>query len=212
MELHRPHDASPFRSWQAFVIEIATIVIGVLIALSFEGAREWNHDRTLVNEARAALRLEITDNKRSVDADLTQIDRRKKDLDDAQRFADEILASGSTKIHSLTLNVALGDLSSASWKTADRTGALGHMSYADVQQFAGVYTLQELYETQERRSLEHLSEALSLISAHSDPEKAPRGDLESFRERILLMNGDLYLEQQLAKQLTDRYAKVLSAK
>ena len=210
MEIHHPH--SPFHSWRDFLVEIATIVIGVLIALSLEGLREWNHNRSLVEEARAALGREIADNKRSVDGDLTQIDTRKQNLDNALRFADDIIATGSTAIHSLSLNVSLGELSSASWQTADHTGALGHMPYVDVQRYAAVYNLQDLYQAQERRSLEHLSEALSLISAHSDPTKAPRADAQQFRDRILLMNGDLYLEQQIGKQLTDRYAKAVDDK
>ena len=209
MELHRPHEQSPFRSWRAFLIEIATIVIGVLIALSFEGFREWSHNRTLVREARAAILSEIADNKKSVDGDLSHVADRKQQLDGALQFADDILRNGKTSMHSMSLAVGLGDLSEASWQTADHTGALGHMSYSEVQRYASVYTLQGLYQTQERRTFEHLSEALSLVSTVADPTRAPRGDVERFRTQIMLMNGDLYLEQQLAKQLTERYATAL---
>jgi hypothetical protein len=209
MEVHRPHDHSPFRSWKDLVVEISTIVIGVLIALSFEGAREWNRNRTLVREAKGAIVRELTENKKAVTGDLSHVDEREKQLDEAQQFADEILKNGKTSMHSISLRVGLGDLSSASWQTADHTGALAHMTYGDVQKYAAVYSLQDLYQAQERRSLEHLADALSMLSSTSNPEQAPRGDVDRFRTEVLTMKGDVYMESQLAKELSDRYTKVL---
>ena len=45
-------------------ISATTITVGVLIALSFDALLQWNAERTLVNEARAMIALEITDNQR----------------------------------------------------------------------------------------------------------------------------------------------------
>lgn len=206
MEVHRPH--SPFHSWRDFLVEIATIVIGVLIALSFDGAREAYHNRALARDAREAIAREIADNRKSVDSDLENADTRKQNLEEALRFADEILAKGKTSLTSMNLAVSLGDLSTASWQTAERTGALAQMSYAEVQQYASAYTLQDQYQAQERRTFEHLASALSLVPTVVAPTP-PRADVEQFRSQVLTLNGDLYVERQLARQLRDRYVQLL---
>jgi hypothetical protein len=56
MEIHRPKAA---HSWREFFIEIGTIVIGILIALSLEQAVEALHEHGLAQEAREAIRAEM---------------------------------------------------------------------------------------------------------------------------------------------------------
>ena len=210
MELHRPHEQSPFRSWPAFLIEIATIVIGVLVALSFEGAREWMHNRSLAREARDTIVRELTQNKDSVDGDIKTAENRSAELKTDLHYVDDMLKTGKTSIHHLGLNTNWGDLRRSGWSTAQQTGALAHMSYGEVQEFAAVYDMQDLYQSQQRRSFEHLTDALVLVGAGAaNPDTAKKPELEPFRDRLLVMQADLYMEKQLAAQLSERYAKVL---
>ncbi|HZP48302.1 MAG TPA: hypothetical protein VFB07_07210 [Vicinamibacterales bacterium] len=210
MELHRRHEHSPFRSWQAFSVEIATIVIGVVIALSFEGVREWQHNRALAAEARETIVRELAENKSAVESDVKSAPRRQSELKNALRYVDDMLQAGKTSIHQIGLNASWGDLRRSGWSTAQQTGALAHMTYAEVQSFAAVYDLQDIYVAQQRRSLEHLSDAFVLVEGGvADPETAKKPDLEPFRERLLTMRADIYMEQQLASQLLERYAHVL---
>jgi hypothetical protein len=53
-----------------------------------------------------------------------------------------------------------------------------------------------------------MSETMTII-AGGDPEKASRPELERFRQQALTMVSDLFMEQQLAKQLSDRYNAAL---
>src|SRR5438270_535948 len=53
MEIHTPE--RPPLSMKEFGIQLATITIGILIALSLEGVTQWLHHRSLVREARANL-------------------------------------------------------------------------------------------------------------------------------------------------------------
>jgi len=59
MEIHKPHAA---KSWKEFFIELGTIVLGILIALSLEQAVEAMHERALAREAEAAIRVEMAEN------------------------------------------------------------------------------------------------------------------------------------------------------
>lgn len=61
MEIHPPH--GPVHSIKDILLQLLTITLGILIALSFEGMREWRQERVLVNEARENMLREIRDNK-----------------------------------------------------------------------------------------------------------------------------------------------------
>jgi hypothetical protein len=59
MEIHKPHAA---KTWKEFFIELGTIVLGILIALSLEQSIEAIHDRGQARDAEAAIHEEIVDN------------------------------------------------------------------------------------------------------------------------------------------------------
>lgn len=59
MEIHRPKAA---HSWREFLIEIGTIVFGILIALGLEQSIEALHERQLAHEAQDAIDAEIRGN------------------------------------------------------------------------------------------------------------------------------------------------------
>jgi hypothetical protein len=45
-----------------FLLQLLTIAVGILIALSLDGLLEWRHHRHLVHEAEANLTAEIREN------------------------------------------------------------------------------------------------------------------------------------------------------
>src|SRR5262249_12875210 len=162
---------------------LVTITAGVLIALSFEGLREWNHNRSLANEARANIVRELTANKKAVDHDIEAASKRRGDVDHTLQLTEDILKGKTPTDASMHLGFNYGDLSIASWQTAEHTGALGHMEYAEVQRFAAAYVLQEMYETQRRRSFADVSSATSAIAGR-DPTTAPKAEIEQFRATL----------------------------
>ena len=65
MEIHTPE--GPIVSGRHLAVQLATITMGVLIALSLEDVTAWFHHRALVREARANIVSEIADNKKDLD-------------------------------------------------------------------------------------------------------------------------------------------------
>ena len=63
MDIHKPKAA---HSWREFVVEIGTIICGILIALSLEQGVEWLHHQSEVAETREALGRELSDNLKTV--------------------------------------------------------------------------------------------------------------------------------------------------
>src|SRR5580658_3384056 len=60
LDVHAPHEA--IHGWKAFFIHIATIVIGLLIAVGLEQTIEFFHHRHVVAETREALHEEMQNN------------------------------------------------------------------------------------------------------------------------------------------------------
>jgi len=61
MEVHTPHE--PVTSLRGLVTHLSLVIVGVLIALSFEGVATWREHRALVRDARANLLNEVRDNR-----------------------------------------------------------------------------------------------------------------------------------------------------
>jgi hypothetical protein len=209
VEIHPPHGAA--HTWKDFLIQLGTITAGVLIALSFEGARESIHDRALVREARENIHREIADNKRELDGEIASLPGRAKRLDAALQFANRRLKNQPREVQQLELRLEFPTLSAASWQTAERTGALAHMDYADVQKYAALYAFQELLTTQHRRALDSLSVAIGIITSteDDDPTRASAADIGRFREQIIALRSILYVEEQMAQTASARYKKAL---
>lgn len=191
-------------SLKSFLLELATITAGVLIALSVDSVREWQQHRSLVHQARATIAREIAANRNEVQNALKGAQERDKQLQKAFAIADDLLARRPANTTELTITMSFSEISEAAWLSADRTGALSHMEYAEVQRYSRLYALQDLYERQQRRALERVTAAVALFS-HGDPTKAPMADVESFRRELLSLGGELHVLDQFGKQLLEGY-------
>ncbi len=196
MEIHPPH--APAHSFKDFAIQLVTITAGVLIALSFESVREWNHDRTLRQTKRVrccSARSPTT--RREVEGGSSRgVPERQKNLDDALRLADELLAKKKPTVHSGRISaVEWPSLSSASWQTAERTGALAlHGLRRSAEILAPLQLFRSFSPSDSVVAVDQLGLTIGIL--HADPTEASTRDLELFRERLI----------ELRATLTDRRA------
>ena len=120
-------------NWRDFFVQLVIVTAGVLIALLLQGLVDWTGDRALVREARANIRQELQDNLREVDDEIAGLKRRQANLENALQLINDLLASGKSNINQIDIGSSLAGLSSASWRSAERTGALALMEYRHVQ-------------------------------------------------------------------------------
>jgi hypothetical protein len=204
------------REWQAlhgmkkytfadYVFQFITVTAGVLIALFIDGLAETNNNRALVAAAHASIAREVADNLKEIEGLPKSIASADGDIANCLKFADDLLATGKTDVSSLQLNFNLATLNSSSWLTADRTGALSHMSYGEVKEYAELYSLQQLFETVQRRAVDMVADSIALVSSGSDPTKAARQDLLKFREQLMRYRASLVVTEDLGKTLTKAY-------
>jgi hypothetical protein len=111
----------------------------------------------------------------------------------------------------LSLNFHGVQLSDASRKTAEVTGAFGYMDYADVEKYAAIYDLQERVNRLQDRANENFLSALAGARLLTDSEPGPV-QVEQWKAQISAGRATLFVEDQLARQLQKRYQAALEAR
>ena len=181
----------------------------MLIALFINGLVEWNNNRELVEQARTNIRREVEANLKELEGLPDNVKRSGAELESALRFADELLATGKTSVRTLQLGFNIATLNSSGWQTAERTGALAHMDYDEVQEYSEIYTMQQLFDEQARKAIDLVSDSTALVASGMDPTAANSEDLKAFRQRVMQLQANLLVTQQLGEQLTKGYQEFL---
>lgn len=153
LDVHDAHHAAS--TWREFFIHIATICVGLLIAIGLEQTVEFFHHRHQVEETRRELARERDLNKQRYQLFYQELDRAAHILS-----ADgEVLAFLRTHPHAspaqwpaqLDYSVALIPYSDAAWKTAQLSGVLNYMPHAEVKRYDELYALMMAINTTEER-------------------------------------------------------------
>jgi|HubBroStandDraft_6_1064221.scaffolds.fasta_scaffold326720_2 hypothetical protein len=141
LDVHAPHEA--LYTWKGFFIHIATIVIGLLIAIGLEQTVEVLHHRHQVAEAREALRLELDQNRRAYADRISEFHRQTAALLNniivlqyIQQHADA-RQEGLPGI--LIWHAVRGDFTESAWKTAQQSNVTALMPQDEVRRYTLTY-------------------------------------------------------------------------
>jgi hypothetical protein len=132
-----------WRQVKFFATQFVLITAGILMALLIDGLVEVRREHNLVAEAHAAIAAEISDNAKALDNALPSLDSVQATLYEMLQATDEILANGTTTKAYGNFGLIIPRLTRASWESAERTGALGYMDYAQVRDYASLYSAQD---------------------------------------------------------------------
>jgi hypothetical protein len=215
MEIHAPD--KPILTLKEAAVHLTIVTVGILIALSLEGALEWRHHRALVREARANLATELRDNRRDLQAVRSHMDAMLKKLAAAADTVDGMLRrwdAGTAIALFATPGPAyvmygydIATPSTASHETAAATGALGFMEYAEVKKYAEVYKLQEMFVREQTRAADTASTAASLgLTLLKQPSTV---DIDAVRRQLRLAAGAVLSGEQFADVLLRAYERAL---
>ncbi len=159
LEIHAPHEA--VHTWKDFLIHIATIVIGLLIAIGLEQTVEYFHHREQAKHARETLAQEMAINRESVKQNLYSLRLNQEylfaDLPVIQRARMHKLAAGDLIVVWHPRN-ALAD---TSWQTLHESGAASLLPYLELRRYARIYAAQKLFGD------EDLASSTALLNAQS---------------------------------------------
>ena len=169
MDIHAPE--KPIHTFKDFATHIAIVTVGILIALALEGVREHFHDAHLMRETREAFRDEMQTSLTNMDDELPRVQqgyRKLQALDAsmpqlAQQHPEQVLAQLKA------IQNPYYFFSTNSWQAALSTGALAHMSPAEVSMYAWSAEGTRVYIQLQQRAQTSESRAVTFWSAHPHP-------------------------------------------
>jgi hypothetical protein len=186
LDVHPPH--ASVHSWRDFFIHIATIVIGLCIAVGLEQAVEYIHFHYQVAETREALRVEEEQNARRFALQTRQFLRMTPALQTDLAILLYLRAHPHAPPQSwpgeFHWNLIAGPYSQAAWKTAQQDGVVEHMPPAEVQRFDDLYTRLERIYAAEAAAREACGAARSFLIRDPDPTHLTPADIDKVLDRM----------------------------
>jgi hypothetical protein len=214
LDVHPPHEAA--HSWRDILIHLATITIGLFIALSLEGCVEWQHHRHLVREARENIRTEIEDNQKELHSAIQNIHEEQAQVKHDLEALKTLRSNSNARGLSVTLRFASSLMQNASWNTARETGAFGFMGYPEVKRYAEIYDQQTEFAKQTEDVTSAYTNSFSVLQVFDlDEKEAPstkRQDIDAAIQKVLAVQSELMVYDSVATELDRMYSKVLQQK
>jgi len=209
LDVHPPEE--PIRSWKDFLVHLATITIGLLIALALEAAVESIHYRTLVREARENLRHEMAENQKLYDKNALELQRSRERLQhDIAQLRE--LRSGRKLAHpDLHFSWSWDSYADAAWKSARDTGATSHMDLQAVEDYDGLYSQQSFVNEGAIGVFQDQARAAAPLRVVDDPNLLTPGEIESMLVATAQIDVRIETLQSLMKPLEQSFREHLNA-
>jgi hypothetical protein len=141
LDVHAPHAAA--HTWKDFLIHIAAIAIGLLIAVGLEQSVEFFHHRHQVAETREALRVEREQNHTRFADQLTEFHRRIPVVESNLAVFHYLRLHPGTHEKDLPGKVSWHNIGVSfidyAWQSAQQTGVTAHMPQDEVRRNADLY-------------------------------------------------------------------------
>ena len=137
LDVHPPHEAA--HTWKDFFIHVATICVGLLIAIGLEQTVEYIHQRHELQKARIELRDETNENRRIAAMQSAFILQMQAELNDdmAQLLAHR--ATGQPITGRLHFDWNFRRVRSAAWTVNRQSGALSLMPHPELAHYDYIF-------------------------------------------------------------------------
>ena len=164
LDVHPPHRA--IEGVGEFFLHLFTITVGLLIAVGIEAAVERHQHRELAAEARDTMTAEIRKNSSNVADALKEIDKEQQKLKDNLAKVRKVQLNpsdpSSRDLH-LDISFDTTGLEDTGWRTAQVTGALAFMPYAESERYTSIYRVGEEFLKNQDQLSEDESRILGII-------------------------------------------------
>jgi hypothetical protein len=182
LDVHPPHHAAT--TWRDFIIHIATIVVGLLIAVGLEQTVEYIHHRHQVAETREALRVEraINRNRFAVETDesVRYGPLLKQNLETLLYIRQHPKSTPDQWPHALRWSYMIVLYDDSAWKTAQQSTVLQYMPRAEVADYSNLYAW--LAQLNEKNLAERQAQFQAASFGFRDPNPANLSSVELDRE------------------------------
>lgn len=206
MEIHPPH---AIHSVKEFLLQLLTITIGILIALTLDGVLEWTHHRRLVHEAEANLTTEVHENQAEINKGMQELRTGEQQLKQMVALVHQLQQNRATPVNNISFNWTLVELHATSWSTASATGAIAYMNYAEVKRYTRVYDLQQQFMTVQNRAFDSIVAVYGLSTLlQRDMKRVSESELAQAERTLGLALANAGAVESLENTLNEEYAKL----
>jgi hypothetical protein len=188
LDVHAPH--GPTHSWRDFLSHIAAIAIGLLLALALEKLAEYIHERRQLTEARRELAMEVAENRRSLEMNVTEASRIQRELDADLKIIQAARLHAAVGDAKLDYTVHFYAAKDGPWQAVRQGGSLILMPYEELQTYAWFHgILASVMESM--HAFETTLNIGAAIAASAPPEKFNEHDLNELAGKTMEAQGRL---------------------
>jgi hypothetical protein len=199
IDVHPPHKAT--HSWTDFFIHIATIVVGLLIAIGLEQTVEWAHHRHQLAEVRAALNLERDQNFHNLEMNRGLNAKMDASLsEDARLLRHHVEGDKSSLAGKLNYDWEIYALSNVAWQTATQSAVLSLMPDHSRDLYAYQYMVIDAYMNA-LRDLNRAQDRAEAIIRDNPDGNFSEEDMRELIELTHQAQGQLAYSEKLIKFL-----------
>jgi hypothetical protein len=206
LDVHPPHKA--IEGVGEFFLHLFTISIGLLIAVGIEAAVERHQHRELAAEARDTMTAEIRKNSSNVADALKDIDQEQEKLkDNLAKIRKVQLNPSDPASRNLNLDISFNTtgLEDTGWRTAQVTGALAFMPYAESERYTSIYRVGEEFLKNQDQLSDDESRILGIIQKfHIGAGSLTKDAADALAEQFGIWQGHLLTLKIAAKVLQDQ--------
>jgi hypothetical protein len=185
LDVHPPHHAA--NTWRDFFIHIATIAVGLLIAVGLEQTVEYVHHRHQVRDAREALSREREANQIRFAIESKELERElpifRKNLAIFAYVRDHPHDPAEKWPGAFDGNILKIHYVDSAWRTAQQSNVLQYMPAAEVNQYAEIYGHLETINQLEGEKFDAAVNFRATFAAQSDPRLFSPEQLDRAIER-----------------------------
>jgi hypothetical protein len=139
LDVHPPRHA--IHTWKDFLIHIATIAIGLLIAIGLEQTVEYFHHRHQLRDARHQLSVELDANREILNKNIESVGTLQAELDRDMAVIREYQSSKTPMNGKLSFSHSIFRPRDAAWLSVKQNGVLALMTYDEMEEHNYTYEL-----------------------------------------------------------------------
>jgi len=161
LDVHPAHHAAT--TWRDFFIHIATIVLGLLIAIGLEQTVEFFHHRHQAHHARELLAEEMKENRQALQREIYVIKMHQNYLFDDLSVIDRVRANTLTPTDHIVVWHPHVSFTNSAWRTIHESQVADLLSYDELDRYGSIYNTQDNMNREENDSSEALMKVASVI-------------------------------------------------
>ncbi len=205
MEIEGPE--SPIRSVRDFAVHIATVTLGILIALGLEALVEVHRNHELVEHARNLFRTEFAQNRATLEDDIARSAGIKAELEGLIQYGSARLARQRAPFPALQPARRFAHAPATAWETAVATQALVHLPFPEAGAISAAQSKQVEFNALQDRAESQWFE----LAAYGDPQHVPDGELRAALQKVTIAYAYFISVQVAERQLRAAYDRALTS-